>query len=184
LFDFYLVNSIICAIFAPDKYIFKFKIVKVMRKNILSLLGAGALLAAFALNLNYAVNDYGVIDNEQHECVLAQSNSSGGGGDDSSGGGSGDGSSGGDSSGGDSGDSSGSGTTGGGTTGEYTGSYVLKNCTWTITYFSYDSDGKKIKGGFSVKTCKDCAYTCNFEKIGNCKAPQICPSNIEEEEQP
>jgi hypothetical protein len=72
-----------------------------MKKGFLSLVGAGALLAAFALNLNYAVNDYGVVDNEQHACVLAQSNSSGGGGDDSSGGGSGD-----DSSGGGSGDNS------------------------------------------------------------------------------
>jgi hypothetical protein len=42
-------------------------------------LGTSALIIACFLNLKYAVNDYGVIDNEQHACVLAQSNSSGGG---------------------------------------------------------------------------------------------------------
>jgi hypothetical protein len=38
-------------------------------------LGTSALIVACFLNLKYAVNDYGVIDNEQHACVLAQSNS-------------------------------------------------------------------------------------------------------------
>ncbi|MDR0558999.1 MAG: hypothetical protein LBG92_02415 [Prevotellaceae bacterium] len=65
----------------------------------------GALAVACFLNFRYAINDYGVIDNEQHACVLAQSNSSSGGG-----------TSGGDSSGG--GTTGGGDTSGGGTSGD------------------------------------------------------------------
>jgi hypothetical protein len=71
LFDFYLVNQIIYLTFAPDNIFSNLIFLKIMRKGFLSLLGAGALLAAFALNLNYAVNDYGVIDmSNTHPCWL------------------------------------------------------------------------------------------------------------------
>jgi hypothetical protein len=148
----------ICTIFAHNKYIFKFKRFKIMKKGFLSLVGAGALLAAFALNLNYAVNDYGVIDNEQHASVLAQSNSSGGGGDDSSGGGN---SSGGDTSGGDT--SGNGGTTIGGegwngdTSGWGNGTPVVKKCGTNTDVFT--------SGTYRKKT-----YTCTTDlDKGACK---------------
>jgi hypothetical protein len=77
-------------------------------------------------------------------------------------------------------DTSGDGTTGGGTS-EYTGADKLLNCRWRITYFRFDSNSKKIEAGFEVKTCKDCALTCNFNKDGNCKTSKLCPIDYEKE---
>jgi hypothetical protein len=130
-----------------------------MKKYFSVLFGVGALLVAGALNLNYAVNDYGVIDNEQHACVLAQSNSSGG--DTSGGGTSGGGTSGGDTSGG--------GTSGGDTSGgETSGDNNTSDC-WSEKGAS--KSGKhftKCKSGTSttnILMCDGIVYDHN-EKIG------------------
>jgi hypothetical protein len=56
-----------------------------------------------------------------------------------------------------------------------TGSFKLLNCTWTITYFRFDSEGKKVTVGSTLKTCKDCAYNCKFTELGNCTYPSLCP---------
>jgi hypothetical protein len=135
-----------------------------MKKYFSVLLGAGALLFAVALNLNYAVNDYGVIDNEQHACVLAQSNSSGG--DTSGGGTSGGGTSGGDSSGGGTtgGDTSGGGTTGGGaTTGDNT-----SNCWKEEGIYYSGRHFTKCKSGTSTTNILICDGIVNdhMEKTG------------------
>jgi hypothetical protein len=142
-----------------------------MKKGFLSLLGAGALLAAFALNLNYAVNDYGIIDNEQHACVLAQSNSSDGGntsGGDTSGGNTSGGDTsgngwpfgadtGGDTSGGNTsgGDTSGGDTSGGDTSG-CCPPLVIKYGYFRFTLDCYDAFGYK-KGTY---------ISCNYKVNG------------------
>ena len=50
-----------------------------MNKKILLVLGIGAIVLAYVLNLNYAADNYGIKTNSLSFSVLAQSGSSGGG---------------------------------------------------------------------------------------------------------
>jgi hypothetical protein len=132
------------------------------------ILGTSALVIACFLNLKYAVNDYGVIDNEQHACVLAQSNSSDGGTTD---GGTTDGGTtdGGTTDGGTTGGgTTGGGTTGGGTTGGGTTGGGTTGGGTTIGDDGWDGDTSKWGDGTSGGTCgtSTSTYTSgNYRKI-------------------
>lgn len=54
-----------------------------MKKIFLPIIGLGAILFAMTLNLNYAANDYGILENTLSFHVTAQASTSGNGGSDS-----------------------------------------------------------------------------------------------------
>lgn len=60
-----------------------------MKKIFLPIIGLGAILFAMTLNLNYAANDYGILENTLSFHVTAQASTSGNGGSNSEGNGSG-----------------------------------------------------------------------------------------------
>jgi hypothetical protein len=129
------------------------------------LLGAGALFAALVLNFNYAINDYGIVNNDQHASVLAQSITSGG---DTSGGNS----SGGDSSGGDTtggGDSSGGDSSGGGS------SFVFCSKLGDSNNPCEHSDNAS-NWGECLESYRPMAFECVISSTHDCNGTFTCPN--------
>lgn len=59
------------------------------------------------------------------------------------------------------------------------GAYEVMDCRWTIFYIRFDSSGNKQLLGTTRGSCKNCAYTCDSEKSGNCSSPKLCPRSGE-----
>ena len=59
------------------------------------------------------------------------------------------------------------------------GAHVVMDCKWTETTWGVDVQGNKYVIDRVTKSCKKCAYTCNFEKKGNCQQPRLCPTDSE-----
>jgi hypothetical protein len=127
--------------------------------------GVAIFAVALGLSLQNAFNGYGVKSGSIHPEILAQTNTGGG-----TGTGSGSGS----------GTGNGYGTGSGGTTGgggclDCGGGFDTMDCKWTVTTWVIDANGHKYKLGQETKTCKNCAYNCNFKTKGTCTSPQLCP---------
>lgn len=59
------------------------------------------------------------------------------------------------------------------------GAFIMLSCEWTYIEYTIDASGKKIVLKREKRTCKNCAYNCDFNKPGNCKVPVLCKSNEE-----
>lgn len=60
---------------------------KNIKRILATLVGLVAIITLFVLNLNFAMDDYGIVNNKLHSEILAQSSSSGGSGSSGGGGG-------------------------------------------------------------------------------------------------
>ncbi len=59
------------------------------------------------------------------------------------------------------------------------GGYEMLHCKWVTEYVKFDSDGKKIVVARQKSSCRNCAYTCDSTRDGNCTKPELCPRDVE-----